>query len=249
MTVKEFMESQINHFASQIREKATTLTRKMRSDFEASKLDYMEQLDTAKEQLEQEQINNQATNSDLATETTEINGDTTTDSMKTSSTSSSSSTSKPNAPSTTSSSSLPPPNDTRSKTKSTTTTTKSTAKKITHIVLTVIDRNIENKDEEISNPYQGRVFTLEYSARRRIMVGRSTGKKYTEKGLSLSEDGEVSTSHGDFRTQKGNIVFVDLESTNGSRINGDVLVPFECNLIKEGDMLLLGATQMKVSFA
>ena len=108
MTVKEFMESQINHFASQIREKATTLTRKMRSDFEASKLDYMEQLDTAKEQLEQEQINNQATNSDLATETTEINGDTTTDSMKTSSTSSSSSTSKPNAPSTTSSSTLPP---------------------------------------------------------------------------------------------------------------------------------------------
>ena len=79
-------------------------------------------------------------------------------------------------------------------------------------------------------------------------MGRSTGKKYTDKGLSLSQDGEVSTCHGDFRTQKGKICFVDLDSTNGSYLNTVKLVPHECNPLQEGDILSLGATQMLVAF-
>ena len=129
---------------------------------------------------------------------------------------------------------------------------KSTSAKITQIVLTVQDRPPLVADggveEEVVNLYQGSIFKLAYTSRRRIMVGRSTGKKYTERGLSLSQDGEVSTCHGDFRTQKGNICFVDLESTNGSRLNGEVLKPHECYPIHENDVLSLGATKMVVSF-
>ena len=105
------------------------------------------------------------------------------------------------------------------------------------------------KNEEILNPYKGQTFQLPYSTRRRYLVGRSTGKKYTDKGLSLSEDGEVSTCHGDFRTQKGKICFVDLDSTNGSYLNGNKLTPHEGNPLQPGDVLSLGATKMKVSFA
>ena len=43
MTVKEFMESQMKRFVAQISEKANNQTRKLKSDFEASKLDYMDQ--------------------------------------------------------------------------------------------------------------------------------------------------------------------------------------------------------------
>ena len=126
-----------------------------------------------------------------------------------------------------------------------------TPDKISQIILQVVDKLPQNgeKDEEILNPYKGQTFQLPYSTRRRYLVGRSTGKKYTDKGLSLSEDGEVSTCHGDFRTQKGKICFVDLDSTNGSYLNGNRLTPHEGNPLQPGDVLSLGATKMKVSFA
>ena len=107
----------------------------------------------------------------------------------------------------------------------------------------------KENEEEVSNPYQGKVFKLPYSARRRIMVGRSSAKKYTEKGLSLSKDGEVSTSHGHFRTSKGVVCFEDLDSTNGSRLNGELLTPHKCYPLEGGHVLALGATNMRVTFA
>ena len=105
------------------------------------------------------------------------------------------------------------------------------------------------KDEEILNPYKGQTFQLPYSTTTRYFVGRSTCKKYTDKGLSLSEDGEVSTYHGEFRTQKGKICFVDKDSTNGSYLNGNRLTPHEGTPLQPGDVLSLVATKMKVSFA
>ena len=74
-------------------------------------------------------------------------------------------------------------------------------------------------------------------------------KKYTEKGISLSEDSEVSTSHGDIRTQKGKICFVDFDSTNGSYVNGEKVKPHMYNPLQSGDLLSLGATKMLVTFA
>ena len=126
-----------------------------------------------------------------------------------------------------------------------------TPDKISQIILQVVDKLPQNgeKNEELLNPYKGQTFQLPYSTRRRYLVGRSTGKKYTDKGLSLSEDGEVSTCHGEFRTQKGKICFVDKDSTNGSYLNGNRLTPHEGNPLQPGDVLSLGATKMKVSFA
>ena len=128
---------------------------------------------------------------------------------------------------------------------------------ITQIVLTVKDCSPPSiKLSPAVNPYQGSIFKLAWInykndhdlAGQRILVGRSTGKKYTEEGLSLSKDSEVSTCHGDFRTQDGKICFVDLESTNGTRLNGEVLKPHTCYPIHENDVLSLGATTMVVSF-
>ena len=126
-----------------------------------------------------------------------------------------------------------------------------TPDKISQIILQVVDKLPQNgeKDEEILNPYKGQTFQLPYSTTTRYLVGRSTSKKFTDKGLSLSEDGEVSTCHGEFRTQKGKICFVDLDSTNGSYLNGNRLTPYEGYPLQPGDVLSLGATKMKVSFA
>ena len=243
MTVKEFMESQMNRFATQIRDKANTLTTKLRCDFDADKLDIMAQLDDAallfkKQKLEAAQKQGDVDEPEpvLPPSTTDVLSVSTDNAAPVSSTSTSAS----------SSSTAPAPASATTPSSST-----ATPDKISQIILQVVDKLPQNgeKDKEILNPYKGQTFQLPYSTTTRYLVGRSTSKKYTDKGLSLSEDGEVSTCHGDFRTQKGKICFVDLDSTNGSYLNGNRLTPYEGYPLQPGDVVSLGATKMKVSFA
>jgi hypothetical protein len=249
MTVKEFMESQMNRFATQIRDKANTLTTKLRCDFDADKLDIMAQLDDAALLFKKQKVEAAQKQGDVdepkpvlpPSTTTDVASDSTDNAAPVSSTSASaSSTTTTTAPASASATITTIPSS------STT-----TPDRISQIILQVMDKLPQKgeKSEEILNPYKGQTFQLPYSTRRRYLVGRSTGKKYTDKGLSLSEDGEVSTCHGDFRTQKGKICFVDLDSTNGSYLNGNKLTPHEGNPLQPGDVLSLGATKMKVSFA
>ena len=97
-------------------------------------------------------------------------------------------------------------------------------------------------------PYVGKVFQLYPKARGKdLLVGRSRGKKFLKNGLSLSEDSEVSTTHGCFGIIDGKICFKDKNSTNGSWLNGGELEPYGWYPLEEGDELLLGATRMRVA--
>lgn len=55
-------------------------------------------------------------------------------------------------------------------------------------------------------------------------MGRSTGKLFKEKGVSLYKDKEISTTHAKVELRNGEAFFIDAKSTNGSHLNGYVLL-------------------------
>ncbi|GMH46423.1 hypothetical protein TrRE_jg4163 [Triparma retinervis] len=80
------------------------------------------------------------------------------------------------------------------------------------------------------------------------MVGRSTGKKFREKGLSLSKDLEVSTTHGKFQLMKdGKIYFTDTGSTNGTFIGDTQLDEGEPVEVTDGLKIRVGASVLRLS--
>ena len=83
-------------------------------------------------------------------------------------------------------------------------------------------------------------------------MGRSKGPAFKNgKGVSLHWDQEVSTTHGDFSLQDGQVVFKDVGSTNGSCLvendNSTIkLAKNEITVMVVGSRLKLGSTILRV---
>lgn len=100
----------------------------------------------------------------------------------------------------------------------------------------------------LGGEYQGSTFELAPKKNLYAWVGRSQGKKFREKGISLPKDLEVSTTHGRFELRHGNkFVYVDTGSTNGSRVGGLEIEADQPIALETGMEITVGQTVMKIT--
>jgi len=93
---------------------------------------------------------------------------------------------------------------------------------------------------------------LEAFPRSKMMIGRGFSPVQGQPFLDLSTfDGEalgVSRYHLEIRFLNNTLVITDLDSDNGTYVNGSRLYPYEIRVLHNGDELCLGKLTMKVSF-
>mmetsp|Transcript_7621 Transcript_7621/g.11479 ORF Transcript_7621/g.11479 Transcript_7621/m.11479 type:complete len:198 (-) Transcript_7621:280-873(-) len=105
----------------------------------------------------------------------------------------------------------------------------------------------------LSGPYEGKKWTLcprNGDRSSECWLGRSSGRKFRDRGLSLPRDGEVSTSHGKITAVDGKIFYTDTGSTNGSLLDGveGLLEHGQAyELTGAGAALTLGGTRLSVT--
>lgn len=104
----------------------------------------------------------------------------------------------------------------------------------------------------IGGPHLGQKFRLEPTTDTGedvFKMGRSSGRHFKEKGVSLYKDKEISTTHAKIETRNGQIFLIDVRSTNGTQLNGEDIEPQTPMKLSDGDMILLGSTELKVQIA
>jgi hypothetical protein len=98
-----------------------------------------------------------------------------------------------------------------------------------------------------SGMYAGKVYDLQPKPRGPCMVGRSQGKRFKDRGISLAKDLEVSTTHGKFEIIHGNLYFTDTGSTNGTKVEGEEMEPDTPFPLTNNLQILCGQTLMKIT--
>lgn len=83
-----------------------------------------------------------------------------------------------------------------------------------------------------------------------VRIGRTDPKRNIYPDLDLTADGGldagVSRMHAALQVQDGEVMIVDLGSSNGTRVNGVELLPNRPQPLHDGDELELGALQIRV---
>ena len=98
-------------------------------------------------------------------------------------------------------------------------------------------------------PHTNSTFVLRPTTRSPSFIGRSTGKKFVQKGISLSKDNQVSTTHGKFSISKGVAYFTDTGSTNGTILKGNTeeLEVDEKLELQDGMVLVVGLSELIIT--
>lgn len=104
----------------------------------------------------------------------------------------------------------------------------------------------------LGGPHLGQKFRLEPTTETGedvFKIGRSTGRHFKEKGVSLYKDKEISTTHAKIETRNGSVFLIDVRSTNGTQVNGEDLEPQAPFKLKEGDIIFMGSTEIKLNIS
>ena len=103
--------------------------------------------------------------------------------------------------------------------------------------------------EIMSGEYAGNTYDLEPKNKQPCWVGRSQGKKFRDRGISLPKDLEVSTTHGKFELIRATkLCYTDANSTNGSKLkDGEELVPDTPLELQNGHEIVVGQTVMRIT--
>mmetsp|Transcript_20351 Transcript_20351/g.26378 ORF Transcript_20351/g.26378 Transcript_20351/m.26378 type:complete len:194 (-) Transcript_20351:1511-2092(-) len=103
------------------------------------------------------------------------------------------------------------------------------------------------KLEVVSGPHTGTKFDLCVDVDEACYVGRSTGKKFRTNGISLPKDSEVSTTHAKFEIQRGQVVIIDVGSTNGTTLdNVELLEHVAAPVTPASQTLLFGSSAIRI---
>ena len=99
-----------------------------------------------------------------------------------------------------------------------------------------------------AGPHQGKTALLKTTEKLPCMLGRSRGKAFLgTRGISLIKDEEVSTTHGKFQMIGEKLFFVDVGSTNGTRIGEKQLVADVPEPVVSGMEIICGQTVVLVT--
>ena len=102
----------------------------------------------------------------------------------------------------------------------------------------------------VGGPHLGQKFRLEPASENcedTFKMGRSTGKHFKEKGVSLYKDKEISTTHAKIELRNGQVFLIDVRSTNGTQLNGSDVEPQTPLKLCEGDVITMGSSELKVT--
>lgn len=103
--------------------------------------------------------------------------------------------------------------------------------------------------ELVAGPHGGAVYDLKPTPRTHCWVGRSTGKKFKDRGISLPLDLEVSTTHAKFEIRQGTLCFTDDASTNGSKLGEAEIAANTPLKLVDGMLITTGQTIMRITLA
>jgi len=86
-------------------------------------------------------------------------------------------------------------------------------------------------------------YSLELAVSQILQIGRKPGG--SEKTLALPS-ADVSATHAEIRRLDDGWMLIDLESTNGTRLNGKVLVPFRRYKLRSRDRISIASCLLLV---